>query len=76
MDPTTLLALSRCVELLDELQSIDCISTRKAEGKRRRRTFSTSSRDLGSMGALLSDISGPITIVFWLDSFKRVIAGI
>ena len=62
MDPTTLLALSRSVELLDELKAIDCVSMRKAGGKRRRRTFSTSSRLFGSMGPSMGDVSRPITM--------------
>ena len=62
MDPTTLLALSRRVELQDELETINRVSMRKAEGKRRRRTFSTSSRDLGSMGASLGDMLRPIRV--------------
>ena len=62
MDPTTLLALSRRVELLDELKTINCVSMRKAEGKRRQRTFSTSSRDVGSIGALPGDMLRPIRV--------------
>ena len=66
MDPTGLLAVPRRVELLDELKPMDCVSRgrRNGEGGKEKafRTFSTSSRDLGSMGASLGKVSSPMTM--------------